>query len=263
MSDPIAKKHLGQHWLEDQVSLTRICEAGEITQSDIVVEIGPGKGALTEHLVKDAARVIAVEYDNVLASTLPGRVRAENLEVINQDCLIFDYAGLPKDYKVIANIPYYLTSNLLRVLSENSNPPLTIVLLIQKEVAERVAANPGNMSILAVTVQYFYEAELDIVVEADKFNPAPKVDSQVVVLKRRPDLLFGDIDNQKFFRIVKAGFSQKRKKLKTSLATGLAMPKGKITSLLEASGVSPDCRPQELSLEQWFEIYKVIADDIK
>ena len=256
--DPQAKKHLGQHWLEDQASLQRICEAGELDTNDTVVEIGPGKGALTEYLVQDAKRVIAIEYDNFLANTLLKRFEADNLVVVNEDCLVFDYSSLPAGYKVIANIPYYLTSNLLRVLSENPNPPKTIVLLIQQEVAERVAARPGDMSILAVTVQYYYEAELDILVSADKFNPAPKVDSQVVILRRRSKKLFGNIDQQKLFNIVKAGFYKKKKKIKTSLATGLGLEKEKVLEYLSKAGVSPDCRPQELSIEDWFKIYKQI-----
>lgn len=259
MADPAAKKHLGQHWLEDQNSLEQIAKLGELSGSDVVVEIGPGKGALTNYLVKLAGTVVAVEFDNHLASSLPGRVQAPNLDVVNQDCLVFDYSSLAAGYKVIANIPYYLTSNLLRVLSESSNPPELIVLLIQKEVAERVAAKPGNMSILAVTVQYFYEAKLDILVEASKFNPAPKVDSQVVVLRRRGAPLFGEIDEAQLFRLVKAGFSQKRKKMKTSLSAGMGVSKEQVMQYLQKAGVSADRRPQELSLDDWFEIYKAVT----
>lgn len=258
-SDPIPKKSLGQHWLEDQASLERIVELGDLSSTDCVVEIGPGKGALTELLVKEAGQVVAIEFDNFLASTLKQRVKADNLKVSNQDCLEFDYSSLPPGYSVIANIPYYLTSNLLRVLSETDNPPESIVLLIQKEVAERVAASPGNMSILGVTVQYYYQAELDIVVSASKFNPSPKVDSQVVVLNRRPEPLFGDIQTDLFFKIIKAGFSQKRKKLKSSLSAGLSLPKITVQELLGSADVSGDLRPQQLSLDQWHQIYKVLS----
>lgn len=253
--NPKPKKSLGQHWLEDQASLRRICEVAELDSGDVVVEIGPGKGALTELLVPTVKEVIAIEFDGYLADTLKQRVTADNLTVVNEDCLEFDYTAVPEGYKVVANIPYYLTSNLLRVLSENPNPPALIVLLIQKEVAERVAASPGSMSILAVTVQNYYQTELDIVVEANMFCPPPKVDSQVVVLRRRYQPLYDEQNRQQIFRIVKAGFAQKRKKLKTSLSSGLRLPKQQVEDALKSANVSADCRPQELSLEQWQAVY--------
>ena len=256
----IPKKSLGQHWLHDEASLQAMVSAGAVAPEDTIVEIGPGLGTLTKHLVRTAKHVVAVEYDAELAKQLPTRISADNLEVVEADCLTFDYARMPAGYKVIANIPYYLTSNLLRVLSELANPPSVIVLLIQKEVAERVAAAPGDMSLLSVSVQLYYTAVLKQLVPAELFTPPPKVDSQIIQLVRRHEPLFKGLDHKQFFRIVKAGFSQRRKKLRSSLSAGLHMSKPEISNLLERAGVSADVRPQELSLAQWHRIYEVMSD---
>ncbi len=249
------KKSLGQHWLHDQASLQAMCLAAQIDPQDTVLEIGPGLGTLTALLVDQAKKVVAVEYDQTLAEQLPSRVPATNLQVIWADILDFDFRALPPNYKVVANIPYYLTSHLLRRLSEAVNPPSRIVLLVQKEVAERVAAQPGDMSMLAVSVQYYYQASLGLVVPAELFLPPPQVDSQILVLDRRPSPLFLDVDERQFFRLVKAGFSQRRKKLRSSLAGGLQISKTEAQSLLETAGIDADARPQELSLQDWHSIY--------
>jgi 16S rRNA (adenine1518-N6/adenine1519-N6)-dimethyltransferase len=167
----IAKKSLGQHWLNDESALEAIAEAAEIKSTDTILEIGPGLGSLTHHLVKQAAHVIAVEVDQALVTSLPIRVPAKNLKVVQADILKFDLNELPVGYKVVANIPYYLTSNLLRVLAESSNPPSAMVLLVQKEVAQRVCAEPGQMSLLSVSVQLYYDAQLGVVVPAKLFIP--------------------------------------------------------------------------------------------
>src|SRR5947209_7653215 len=140
-----AKKSLGQHWLKDEATLEAICEAANLTKADTVLEVGPGLGDLTRQLLNRAGKVIAVEIDKDLVAWLPAH---NNLEVVQDDILKFDLTELPVDYKVVANIPYYLTSNLIRILSESPNPPQTVVLLVQKEVAERLVAPPGQMSIL-------------------------------------------------------------------------------------------------------------------
>jgi 16S rRNA (adenine1518-N6/adenine1519-N6)-dimethyltransferase len=258
IDEPLPRKSLGQHWLYDEASLLAICQAGEVTEDDIVVEIGPGLGTLTAYLVQRSKQVIALEFDETLARQLPGRVANDILDVRHADCLTFDYAALPSGYKVIANIPYYLTSNLLRVLSESVNPPAKMVLLVQKEVAKRVAASPGDMSLLSVSVQLYYQASLGEIVPAELFSPPPKVDSQILKLVRRPSPLFPDLDHKRFFRLVKAGFSQRRKKLRSSLSAGLRISKPATTELLEAAEIDPSSRPQELSLEQWYQVYKLL-----
>ncbi|MDC6625438.1 hypothetical protein OEZ82_25755, partial [Leclercia adecarboxylata] len=181
---------------------------------------GPGLGTLTKKLLERGAIVTAVEFDHDLAIGLPGRVQHANLSIVEQDILKFDLTKLPAGYKVVANIPYYLTSKLLRVLCESTNPFAGGSLLIQKEVAERVAAKPGAMSLLSVSVQYYCDVTLGALVSAELFTPPPKVDSQIIGLRYREQPLFDDVDTSKFFFVVKAGFSSRRKKLRSSLSGG-------------------------------------------
>lgn len=252
----VAKKSLGQHWLSDKSTLESICEAGDIHSDDTVLEIGPGTGTLTALLVKRAQKVIAVEFDKTLAVRLPERVKADNLTVVEQDILTFDLTTLPPNYKVIANIPYYLTSNLIRTLSESSNPASKVVILIQKEVAERVASKPGQMSLLSVSAQFYWDVSLGITVPARMFSPPPKVDSQVLILERPSKPKFNGIDQKQFFKIVKAGYSSRRKTLLNSLSAGLRMDKPQTEKLIEEAGLSPTTRPQQLSMDDWHKLYK-------
>jgi 16S rRNA (adenine1518-N6/adenine1519-N6)-dimethyltransferase len=262
MSNPIPKKSLGQHWLSDVEALQAMCEAVAVSDTDTILEIGPGLGTLTKQLLTGAKVVIAVEFDPILAANLKSRIISEDgpldseLTVVHEDILSFDFAGVPHPYKVVANIPYYLTSNLIRVLSESTNPPTDAAILIQKEVAERVCAKPGQMSILSVTAQYYWEVSLGRVVEAALFTPPPKVDSQILIMKYRPRPLFENVDSKKFFRLVKAGFGQKRKTLENSLAGGLAVNKSEARQLLESAGIATTARAQTLSLEDWFRLYQ-------
>lgn len=256
----IPNKSLGQHWLKDEATLQAICDAANLENSDMVLEIGPGLGDLTRQLVKRAGQVVAVEVDEELASGLPRKVATDNLEIVRQDILKFDLTALPINYKVVANIPYYLTSNLLRILSESANPPVLVVLLVQKELAERLAAGPGQMSLLSVSVQLYYEPVLGPIVAAELFQPPPKVDSQVVILKRRSRPLFDDLDSKEFFRIVKAGYAGRRKKLRGSLAAGLGISKDDADQLLKTSGIDGDLRAQNLSLEDWHKLYIVVVE---
>lgn len=256
---PFAKKSLGQHWLKDEAALDAMIRAAEVGPQDTVLEIGPGPGALTAKLTQTAGQVIAVEFDEALANALPKRVPANNLHVVRQDILHFDLTNLPPGYKVAANIPYYLTSNLLRVLCESPNPPAMAALLVQKEVAERVCAQPGSMSLLSVSVQFYCQAKLGEVVPAELFTPPPKVDSQILKLTRRQTPLFPGADTKTYFRIVKAGFSQRRKTLLNSLGAGLHLGRDEIQALLEKADVSPAARAQTLSLQDWHNIYKAYA----
>ena len=227
------KKELGQHWLRDPEILAEIAEAAELSKDDVVLEIGPGLGTLTSRLLARAQRVVAVEFDGDLVRKLPGQFPGKNLEVINEDILQFDLNQLPKGYKVVANVPYYITSKIVEKLMTAENKPSLAVLLVQKEVAERIAAEPGEMSILAVSSQLFAEAELDIEVPRQFFTPPPKVDSQVVILRTRTEPLVNPEDQKDFFRIVKAGFSAKRKKLRSSLSGGLGVSKDTAEQLLK------------------------------
>lgn len=252
---PNTKKSLGQHWLEDDASLEAMCEAADIQPGDVVLEIGPGPGTLTRKLVDRAKEVIAVEFDPLLARMLPSRVTVPNLRVVHRDILQFDLTSLPPHYKVAANIPYYLTSNLLRVLCESPNHFSKAALLLQKEVAERVCAKPGDMSTLSVSVQFYCQTGLGPVVPARLFTPPPKVDSQILMLEYRATPLFPTVDTKVFFRIVKAGFAQRRKTLLNSLGSGLHLSRQQTTTMLQAATIAPNTRAQNLSLDAWYGLY--------
>ncbi|HSX35718.1 MAG TPA: 16S rRNA (adenine(1518)-N(6)/adenine(1519)-N(6))-dimethyltransferase RsmA [Patescibacteria group bacterium] len=254
-SEPPTNKSLGQHWLNDDASLDAMCAGIELGANDTVLEIGPGPGALTAKLAAGAKQVIAVEFDAGLARDLPKRVPAANLAVRNQDIMRFDFRELPAGYKVAANIPYYLTSNLLRLLCEAPNHFSHASLLIQKEVAERVCAAPGQMGLLSVSVQFYCEVGLGPLVPAALFTPPPKVDSQILLLSYRKTPLFPDVDTAKFFRIVKAGFAQRRKTLLNSLSAGLQISREETDQLLQRAGIAPNTRAQNLSLTQWHDLY--------
>lgn len=256
MNSPAPNKKLGQHWLHDHATLEAICDAADIQPTNTVLEIGPGLGTLTTELVKRAQKVIAVEFDERLAHELQARVTAQNLEVLQGDFLQFDLTSLPKDYKVVANVPYYITSKITRALLESPNPPLTTVMLVQKEVAQRMAAGPGGMSILAVAAQYYADVGLGMEVPAYLFTPPPQVDSQVVILQRRLSPLFDDVPAELFFRVVRSGFGEKRKKLRNSLSGGLQLDKADADKLLEAAGIAENTRAEELSLEAWHKLTK-------
>jgi 16S rRNA (adenine1518-N6/adenine1519-N6)-dimethyltransferase len=257
---PFAKKSLGQHWLTDSDTLQAMCDAADVSVDDTVLEIGPGLGTLTELLVKRTHKVIAVEFDEKLTRELPARVTAENLEVIQSDILSFDLTKLPAGYKVVANIPYYLTSNLIRVLSESANPPAQAALLVQKEVAERVVAKPGGMSLLSVSAQFYWEVSSGREVPAELFTPPPKVDSQILTMKYRSEPLFPNVDTKQFFRMVKAGYAGRRKTLLNSLSAGLQLDKQATRELLERADIRPDLRAQNLSLDNWYRLYEAVHE---
>ena len=252
------KKSLGQHWLKDRTVLAGIAEAAQITPLDTVLEIGPGLGTLTSELLRRAEKVIAVELDEELAAKLPGQFPGKTLQVINEDILDFDLSVLPKKYIVVANVPYYITSKIIKKLLTSDNKPKTTVLLIQKEVAERLAAEPGNMSILAISAQIYGEVELDQMVPARLFTPPPKVDSQVVVVRTRSEPLIQPQDEKAFFRVVKAGFSSKRKKLRSSIAAGLNISKPEAEALLKRADIHPDDRAEALAINQWIDLMKIV-----
>ncbi|MGB2787135.1 MAG: 16S rRNA (adenine(1518)-N(6)/adenine(1519)-N(6))-dimethyltransferase RsmA [Candidatus Saccharimonadaceae bacterium] len=251
------KKELGQHWLKDREILSSIADAADLSANDTVLEIGPGLGTLTSELLRRAGRVVAVEFDRDLANKLPGQFPGKNLEVVSADILSYDLSALPSGYKVVANVPYYITSKIVEMLMTAANKPSQVVLLVQKEVAERLAAGPGDMSMLSVSAQVYAEVSLGPIVRAEYFTPPPKVDSRVVILHIRP-VSFVEKDLEKrFFRLVKAGFSARRKKLSSSLAGGLMISKPRAIDLLGGVNIDPNLRAQDLSLEQWLDLTKV------
>lgn len=252
-----ADKSLGQHWLTDGQSLRAMLEAGEVEAGDQVLEVGPGLGALTSLLLERGALVTAVEYDKRLIVDLQRKYDSTSVTLVEGDILKFDLSKMKSGYKVVANIPYYLTSKLLRNLLETDNKPSLIALLVQKEVAERIATSPGSMSMLSVSAQFYAQVELKEVVPAEFFEPAPKVDSQIIQLKPRGELLF-TVDEAKFFRMVKSGFGERRKKLINSLSGGMEMEKEAMRRIVLESGLTENSRAQELSLEQWHELYNLL-----
>jgi 16S rRNA (adenine1518-N6/adenine1519-N6)-dimethyltransferase len=257
MPNIIPKKSLGQHWLNDQQTLQDIVDYAEISKKDYVVEIGPGLGSLTSILSTQAGNVLSIEIDEQLFNVLRSENKTKNLEFVNQDILKFDLTKLPKNYKLVANIPYYLTSHLIRLLVDSTNPPIKIVLLIQKEVAERIAAKPGSMSVLSVVAQQHYIVEKMDIVPAKLFTPPPKVDSQVIVLTRRSKPVVKILEGKDFFRLVRIGFSARRKTLENSLSNGTRLDKNITRELIVEAKLDPRIRPQELSLEEWGRIYSV------
>lgn len=244
-------KSLGQHWLRDRDVLAHIADCADVNDSDTILEIGPGLGTLTSELLRRAHDVIAVEFDSELARKLPAQFPGKNLKVTNEDILSFDLSILPAGYKVVANVPYYITSKIVQTLMTATNKPSVAVLLVQREVAERLAATLGDMSILAISAQVFAEVSLGDVVPAALFTPPPKVDSQVVILRTRTAPLVAVDDEKDFFRVVKAGFSAKRKKLRSSLAGGLGLSKTDVEILLKNADISPDIRAEDLAITDW------------
>ncbi|MEI6237662.1 MAG: 16S rRNA (adenine(1518)-N(6)/adenine(1519)-N(6))-dimethyltransferase RsmA [Candidatus Saccharibacteria bacterium] len=254
----LPNKQLGQHWLNDKNSLLAIVDSANVKTGDVVLEIGPGLGSLTQLLIDSGAVVWAIELDETLSSMLANRISDPNkkLKVIQQDILKFDFSQLPTNYKIVANIPYYLTSHLLRILSETINPPKKAVLLVQKEVAKRVCAIPGDMSLLSVSVQMYFEVNLGNIVPSNLFIPPPKVDSQILILSRLKDPLFGNQDPKDVFRIVRAGFSERRKKIRSSLSGGLHITKDQADELLSEAKIDVNFRAQNLNLSDWLVLTK-------
>jgi 16S rRNA (adenine1518-N6/adenine1519-N6)-dimethyltransferase len=253
------KKSLGQHWLRDRDVLKHIADCAEISLTDTVLEIGPGLGTLTSELLRRGEKVVAVEFDGDLARKLPGQFPGKNLEVINGDILDFDLSVLPAGYKVVANVPYYITSKIVQTLMTAENKPSISVLLVQKEVAERLAAKPGDMSILAISAQVFAEVSLGDVVGAELFTPPPKVDSQVIIMKTRLKPLIDEKKEDIFFKVVKAGFSAKRKKLRSSLSGGLGVSKPEAEEMLTSAKISPDSRAETLTIDDWLRLTDIVA----
>ncbi len=258
-NDIQTNKDLGQHWLHDSESLNSIIDLAEVTSKDHILEIGPGPGGLTELLLAKATHVIAVEIDTNLVSKLSERFKDNpKLEVENKDIRDFNLDKMPKGYKVVANIPYYLTANIIRRLSEAENPPAVCVLLIQKEVADRLLAKPGKLSLLGVTTQAYWSVTPGQIVKSYLFTPPPKVDSMVVKLTRLKDSLVPANNSENFFNLINATFSKRRKMLSNSLSSSLKVDKNTAELILHSANIDPTRRPQELSLKEWADLTKAV-----
>lgn len=249
-----ADKRLGQNFLQDSVALEKIVAAARIEKSDTVLEVGPGLGSLTRYLAAAARRVIAVELDEGLIPPLEEVLAPwPNVRIVQGDMLKIAPASLLEapDYLAIANIPYYITSALIRHLLESQPRPRRLVLTVQREVAERICAAPGNLSLLALSVQVYGYPSLAARIPAGAFYPVPKVDSAVLCVEVAPQPLIAAPLLDTFFRLIKAGFSQKRKTLRNSLSAGLGMSPSRVGELLLLAGIDPQRRAETLTLQEW------------
>jgi 16S rRNA (adenine1518-N6/adenine1519-N6)-dimethyltransferase len=247
-------KRLGQNFLIDAGALARVIEAAELDGDDVVLEVGAGLGTLTQVLARRARRVVAVEYDRrlepILREVFAG---AAGVEIVIGDILRLDLGRLLGDerYQVVANIPYQITSHLIRRLLEAESPPQRIVLTVQREVAERILAQPGEMNLLALGVQAYGEARIMGRLSAASFYPAPRVDSAVLRVDVWQPPRLSPQEAGAVFRLARAGFAQPRKKLRNAMAAGLHLPPSDVEQELRRLGISPDARAETLSLGDW------------
>ncbi|MDD4467465.1 MAG: 16S rRNA (adenine(1518)-N(6)/adenine(1519)-N(6))-dimethyltransferase RsmA [Candidatus Pacebacteria bacterium] len=246
-------KKMGQNFLLNNFAIKKIVETAKIKRNETVLEVGPGTGILTEELLKTGGKIIAVEKDKQLCSLLIKKFKGiKNIEIVEEDILEFNIDFLPQNYKVVANIPYYITSFFIRRFLESKNKPKKMVLTIQKEVANRICSNPPNMSLLSVSVQYYAKPRLIMKISKNSFWPKPKVDSAIVEIT--PFLLPKEEKTDYFFKVVRAGFSQPRKQIINNLSKELNVPKDKIIELLLKNGFSPKKRPGDFSIEDWMKL---------
>ncbi|MFC1951777.1 16S rRNA (adenine(1518)-N(6)/adenine(1519)-N(6))-dimethyltransferase RsmA [Chloroflexota bacterium] len=266
------RKGLGQHFLIDEKVLKLITSAAELTPADVIMEIGPGLGVLTKELAKQAGWVVAIELDSKLAAILRETVASfDNVAVINEDVLGIDSAALlqeqkakfppaiinPFRYKVVANLPYYITSPVLRYFLEAQVKPETMTVMVQKEVAEVIVAEPGQMSLLSISVQLYGKPRIISYVPAQCFYPAPEVDSAILHIDLHPQPVVAVADERSFFEIVRAGFTASRKQLGNSLAQGLGLTKAEVLPLLEKANIMPQRRAETLTLDEWVRLWQV------
>jgi len=259
MSTLKPKKRLGQVFLKNKAFLSKIIKAGGISSKDTVLEIGPGKGVLTEALLRAKAKVIAIEKDPQLVDFLKEKFKTnKNLTLIQADIRDFlKKQDFYTEYKVVGNIPYYLTSHLIHLLLELKHKPEIIILMIQKEVAQRIVAQPPKMNLLAVSVQFYSQPEIISYVPKSAFWPQPKVDSAIIKLTPLSVIVYpakGGADEatkQSFFKVVKAGFSHPRKLLISNLSQTFKIPKNKLQNIFQKLNLPFNIRAQNLSLENW------------
>ena len=308
----------GQNFLISEIIYDKIIKAADLQKDDVVLEVGPGLGFLTEKLAEKAKKVIAVELDDKLAETLRVGLKAKgikNVEVVNEDILtlplipLLNRRGEPmrggdellsylggagggidrrgelkgRGFKIVANLPYNITSVFLRKSLAAENKPSLMVLMLQKEVAERICAKQGKMNLLAVSIQFYAKPEIIQIVLADNFWPQPKVDSAIIHLTTRPPLTSpltpllirrGELKDRgqrgiergrgekDFFRLVKIGFSAKRKMLKNNLATGYHIGQGDAEAKIVKAGFNPKIRAQALSVADWIKLLEEFKGDV-
>ena len=259
-------KLLGQHFLVSRDVLKKIIDAADIAATEIVLEIGPGHGVLTRELATRAKRVIAVEKDRLLADELRKKLSTEkisNVTIITGDVLKLTprTLGLPKTFSVVANIPYYLTARLIRILLERRAQPEKMILMVQKEVADRILAKPPHMNLLALSVQVYGTPSIIAAVPPTAFSPRPEIDSAIIAIRNISESLFKihKIEPKYFFAVIRAAFQHKRKNIANALEKGSAANKEKLYQALAESGIDPKRRPETLSIDEWITLAKRLA----
>ncbi|MHB1330643.1 MAG: 16S rRNA (adenine(1518)-N(6)/adenine(1519)-N(6))-dimethyltransferase RsmA [Minisyncoccota bacterium] len=245
-----AKKSLGQNFLKSERALNSIIEAGDIKKTDTVLEIGPGKGVLTERLLKKAGKVIAVEKDDELYEELANKYKDQKLELIHEDILKLE---APREsYKLIANIPYNITGAIFKKFLGGEHQPTRVVLLVQKEVAERIVARDGKESILSISVKVYGDPKYIERVLAGSFSPAPKVDSAIISIENISKEFFKGFSEEAFFKLLKTGFASKRKKLSSNIGT--LYPKEAVLAAFKALNLDGNIRAEDLKLQNWHDL---------
>ncbi|MDO8668721.1 MAG: 16S rRNA (adenine(1518)-N(6)/adenine(1519)-N(6))-dimethyltransferase RsmA [Candidatus Buchananbacteria bacterium] len=248
-------KSKGQNFLFDQNVMEKIIQSAKLGPKDVVLEIGPGLGVLTDDLIKQSGQVTAVELDKKLIYFLRKKyASAPNLKIIEGDILKLNIStlDLKRPYKIVANLPYNITSNFIRNFLETENPPIEMIIMIQKEVAQRIVAKKGEMSLLSLSVQFYAEPKILFEVSRNSFWPSPQVDSAVISLKLKSSLPFSD--PKAFFKVAKIGFSAKRKQLHNNLANGLHLGNDQIKGFLKDMGLTEKIRAQDLAMEDWVKL---------
>lgn len=262
------KKGLGQSFLIDPATLGRIVAAADLSPDDVVLEVGAGLGTLTRPLAERAGRVVAIELDDRLLDILREQLTGlHNVEIVHGDVLqIQDFGFSHRGYKVVGNLPYYITSAILRRFLEREPRPRLMVVTVQREVAERIVAQPPRMSLLAVSVQFYGQPRIVARVRAGAFYPPPQVRSAVVrigVGEQSSAALPEGIDETAFFRVARAGFGQKRKTLRNSLSAGLGLSPARVEEALRQAGVDSRRRAETLSLPEWVEVTKRVSFSVR
>lgn len=254
-----SKKSLGQNFLVDDKVLSEVVKNAKLSNNDEVLEIGPGLGTLTQKLCQKAKKVVAVEKDEKLAKILEKNINScKKLKIINADILrIKAYKLVPKTYKIVANLPYNITSPVLKEFLTAKNKPSLIVVMVQKEVAARICSLPGQMSILSVMVQFYGDPKIVGIIESLSFFPLPKVRSAILKIENIKSKF--KIDEKKFFRCVKIGFASRRKTLLNNLSAGYRIDKKEAKVILEKINLKQTIRAQELSITDWIKLSKLMG----
>lgn len=260
------KKSLGQNFLQDDYTIEAIADLCGAGPGDTVVEIGPGLGVLTDALAERAGRVVAVELDDRLIPVLRAKFAlVPNVEIVHQDILKFDWSSVRGEdtggrLYVVGNLPYYITTPILLGILEKDVPAEKITVMVQREVADRIAAGPGgkDYGVLSISLQYYGRTQKVLDVPREFFSPVPNVDSAVVVLERKKERELSGSAEEKFFRLVKQAFSQRRKTLQNSLSGFEGRSKQDIATILNKQGIDPLCRAETLSVQDYIELSKEI-----